>query len=301
MPNEYMGCPAGSKLIFQTKPSSSGNVAGWSGFNVFYFSGVFVLSNGTTISNGIATDTDGRIWDTGSGATIKAAPVTIPTVITQTGTPTVTTQTDTSTVTTQTDTSTVITQTGTPTVTTQTNASTVTTQAETSTVSTQTSAPVVTAELLSAEALITAIGVIDTYAKSASAVAMSIEELLSAGVLEIVVDNISAYRAAVAAAGNDGADSLEKIQLLIDGVNTTVMAAAAKVVADSKSDGELKAKQESNARAIGELKAKQDAVVKATAAKVASTKTSITCVKGKLTKKATALKPKCPTGYKLKK
>jgi hypothetical protein len=274
MPNEYMGCPAGSKLIFQTKPSSSGNVAGWSGINVFYFSGVFVLSNGTTISNGIATDTDGRIWDTGSGATIKAAPVTIPTVITQTGTPTVTTQT---------------------------NASTVTTQAETSTVSTQTSAPVVTAELLSAEALITAIGVIDTYAKSASDVAMSIEELLSAGVLEIVVDNISAYRAAVAAAGNDGADSLEKIQLLIDGVNTTVMAAAAKVVADSKSDGELKAKQESNARAIGELKAKQDAVVKATAAKVASTKTSITCVKGKLTKKATALKPKCPTGYKLKK
>jgi hypothetical protein len=292
MPTEYMGCPAGSKLIFQTKPSSSGNVAGWSGINVFYFSGVFVLSNGTTISNGIATDTDGRIWDTGSGATTKAAPVTIPTVITQTGTPTVTTQTDTSTVTTQTDTSTV---------TTQTNASTVTTQAETSTVSTQTSAPVVTAELLSAEALITAVGVIDTYAKSASAVAMSIEELLSAGVLEIVVDNISAYRAAVAVAGNDGADSLEKIQLLIDGVNTTVMAAAAKVVADSKSDGELKAKQESNARAIGELKAKQDAVVKATAAKVASTKTSITCVKGKLTKKATALKPKCPTGYKLKK
>jgi hypothetical protein len=30
-------------------------------------------------------------------------------------------------------------------------------------------------------------------------------------------------------------------------------------------------------------------------------KTTITCVKGKLTKKVTALKPKCPTGYKLKK
>ena len=30
-------------------------------------------------------------------------------------------------------------------------------------------------------------------------------------------------------------------------------------------------------------------------------KTTITCVKGKLTKKVTALKPKCPTGYKVKK
>jgi len=30
-------------------------------------------------------------------------------------------------------------------------------------------------------------------------------------------------------------------------------------------------------------------------------KTTITCVKGKLTKKVTAVKPKCPTGYKLKK
>jgi hypothetical protein len=30
-------------------------------------------------------------------------------------------------------------------------------------------------------------------------------------------------------------------------------------------------------------------------------KTTITCVKGKLTKKVTAVKPKCPTGYKVKK
>jgi hypothetical protein len=32
-----------------------------------------------------------------------------------------------------------------------------------------------------------------------------------------------------------------------------------------------------------------------------NTRTTITCVKGKLTKKVTAIKPKCPTGYKLKK
>jgi hypothetical protein len=45
------------------------------------------------------------------------------------------------------------------------------------------------------------------------------------------------------------------------------------------------------------LKAQQE-----TAAKAALTKkTTITCVKGKLTKKVTAVKPKCPTGYKVKK
>jgi hypothetical protein len=34
---------------------------------------------------------------------------------------------------------------------------------------------------------------------------------------------------------------------------------------------------------------------------VQAKKTSITCVKGKLTKKVTAVKPKCPSGYKIKK
>jgi hypothetical protein len=37
------------------------------------------------------------------------------------------------------------------------------------------------------------------------------------------------------------------------------------------------------------------------AAKAAAKKTTITCVKGKLTKKVTAVKPKCPSGYRLKK
>jgi hypothetical protein len=30
-------------------------------------------------------------------------------------------------------------------------------------------------------------------------------------------------------------------------------------------------------------------------------KATITCIKGKLTKKVTAVKPKCPSGYKVKK
>ena len=60
---------------------------------------------------------------------------------------------------------------------------------------------------------------------------------------------------------------------------------------------ELKTKQEAEAKAASELKAKQEADAKAAAMK----KTTITCVKGKLTKKVTSVKPKCPAGYKVKK
>ena len=65
----------------------------------------------------------------------------------------------------------------------------------------------------------------------------------------------------------------------------------------AKVAAELKAKQDAEVKAAGELKAKQAAEAKA----AASRKTTIVCVKGKLTKKVTAVKPKCPSGYKLKK
>lgn len=74
MTSEYMGCPIGSRIIFQTKPSPTGNVAGWHGIDVTYSNGVFRLASGTTIQNGIATDPNGRVWDTGSGETITPAP-----------------------------------------------------------------------------------------------------------------------------------------------------------------------------------------------------------------------------------
>jgi hypothetical protein len=70
---------------------------------------------------------------------------------------------------------------------------------------------------------------------------------------------------------------------------------------EAASAAELKAKQEAEAKAAAELKAKQEAEAKEAAAKIAaSKKTTITCVKGKLTKKVTAIKPKCPSGYKKK-
>jgi hypothetical protein len=71
----------------------------------------------------------------------------------------------------------------------------------------------------------------------------------------------------------------------------------AKQEAEAKAAAELQAKQEAEAKAAAELKAKQEAEAKAAAIK----KTTLTCVKGKLTKKVTAVKPKCPSGYKLKK
>lgn len=87
MTSEYMGCPVGSPIIFQTKPSPTGNVAGWHGSNVTYSGGIFTIKNNglvaMTISDGIATDSTGRIWDTGSGATLRAATVLTPTLPSQ--------------------------------------------------------------------------------------------------------------------------------------------------------------------------------------------------------------------------
>ena len=58
---------------------------------------------------------------------------------------------------------------------------------------------------------------------------------------------------------------------------------------------------ESIVKAAAELKAKQEAEAKTAADKAAvKKKTTITCVKGKLVKKVTAIKPICPTGYKKK-
>ncbi len=71
----------------------------------------------------------------------------------------------------------------------------------------------------------------------------------------------------------------------------------AKQEAEAKAAAELKAKQEAEAKAAAELKAKQEAEAKAEAAKK---KITITCVKGKTVKKVTAVKPKCPSGYKKK-
>jgi len=65
---------------------------------------------------------------------------------------------------------------------------------------------------------------------------------------------------------------------------------------EERAAAELKAKQEAEEKAAIELKAKQEADAKAALLK----KKTITCVKGKLVKKVTAIKPICPKGYKQK-
>ena len=108
------------------------------------------------------------------------------------------------------------------------------------------------------------------------------------------------------------AKAAAELKRKLDGEARVAAELKAKQEAEAKAAAELKAKQEAEAKAAAELKAKQDAEArtaadklaaeKVAAAKLASKKkTTITCVKGKHTKKVTAIKPKCPTGYKSKK
>ena len=74
----------------------------------------------------------------------------------------------------------------------------------------------------------------------------------------------------------------------------------AKQEADAKAAVELRAKQEADAKAVAE-KAAADLLAQQKAAAIAKAaalkKTTITCIKGKLSKKVTAVKPVCPAGY----
>ena len=70
MSSEYMGCPAGSQTYFQTLPSETGNVAGYHGKDVTFYGGTFYLSWGTIV-DGIATDRNGRVWETGTGRVLN--------------------------------------------------------------------------------------------------------------------------------------------------------------------------------------------------------------------------------------
>jgi hypothetical protein len=124
----------------------------------------------------------------------------------------------------------------------------------------------------------------------------------------LIKDNIG-LKLTLSLIPKDLANSDAAKQLFTDAENTRISNVKLVQTAADKAAAELKAKQEAEAKAIAEakvvaeakaaaeLKAKQEAEAKAAAAK----KTSITCIKGKLTKKVTAVKPKCPTGYKMKK
>lgn len=69
--------------------------------------------------------------------------------------------------------------------------------------------------------------------------------------------------------------------------------------ADAKMAADLKSKLDAETKAMAELKAKQEAELTAKAATLR--KTTINCVKGKVVRKVMAIKPKCPSGFKIKK
>jgi len=68
----------------------------------------------------------------------------------------------------------------------------------------------------------------------------------------------------------------------------------------AKQEAEAKAKAEAEAKAKVEAEAKAKAEADAKAKAALSKKTTITCVKGKISKKVTAVNPKCSAGYKKK-
>lgn len=87
MPQEYMGCPSGSRIVFQTTASESGNVAGYHGTGsngqteVTYDanSNSFTVANNSAaktevtlvIKDGVATDSSGRSFNTGTGVSAE--------------------------------------------------------------------------------------------------------------------------------------------------------------------------------------------------------------------------------------
>ena len=101
IPNSYMGCPAGSPLVFQTFPSSDGNVAGWHGPDVFYFNGVFYVGDqkgsGLTIRNGVVTQLVVKKVVDSSTVSSDTKTVTVDTRTVTTDTRTVNVRTETST------------------------------------------------------------------------------------------------------------------------------------------------------------------------------------------------------------
>jgi len=84
-----------------------------------------------------------------------------------------------------------------------------------------------------------------------------------------------------------------------DALAKTEAEAKAKIDELAKAEAEAKAKIDALAKAVADEKAKADA--KVLAAKLAAAKKStITCVKGKVVKKVTGTKPKCPSGFSKK-
>ena len=122
----------------------------------------------------------------------------------------------------------------------------------------------------------------------------------------ILIHSVTDSEATVYIYPNSAAKSSEVQALIVESRNIQeakvkeALELRAKLDAEANAAAELKAKQEAEVKAAeAKLAAAKAAAAKAAAAKAAAQKKiTITCVKGKLTKKVTAVNPKCPSGYK---
>lgn len=114
-------------------------------------------------------------------------------------------------------------------------------------------------------------------------------------VLEITIDNFHIARTEILVEASAAQISQNKAQLA-DAKNKAEAKAKADAEAKAKAEAESKAKAEAEAKAKADAEAKAKAEAE-TKSKPAAKKMTITCVKGKATKKVTAVKPKCPKGF----
>jgi len=89
-------------------------------------------------------------------------------------------------------------------------------------------------------------------------------------------------------------------KLIADAKAAADKLAAEKLIADAKAEAERILAVAAVEKLIADAKAEAERIL-AAAKSAATKKITITCIKGKLVKKVTAVKPKCPSGYKVKK
>jgi hypothetical protein len=144
----------------------------------------------------------------------------------------------------------------------------------------------------------------DKIAADAKAAADKIAAEKAASELEAAQNRLQAEKeaaekiaaAAKAAAEKEAADKEKTEKLIAD-----AKAEAAKIIADANAAAaKISATPKATPRATPSPSSKVSAKATPTPSKSSTKKVTITCIKGALTKKVTAVKPVCPTGYKKK-
>ena len=150
-------------------------------------------------------------------------------------------------------------------------------------------------------------GAVAKFSAAAELKAKQEADAKAAAEAKVIADAKAAAEAKVIADAKAAAEKAAAEKAVADKLIADAKAEAARIlaVAQAQIEADLKARQEAEAKAAAEkilADAKLEAAKILAAAKATATKkTTITCTKGKLTKKVTAVKPKCPRGYKVKK